>query len=170
MNKKQLTLITLATVVIGAVLVNEFVRRNLSEDQNRDVASFGERFEPEQIRWEQELAKIVSKETTGKTLVAEKPSWNDKFLFEALEGRYEAVVAEGKLLNIRLQPNQTAIELDTQKLIAEYAAVFKNAQSYDKAVDGKYENVILKNSTGKAIGKVVFERDDQGRVLSITIQ
>lgn len=170
MNKRMQIGITLAVVLVGAVLVNELIVRNSANEKNREVASFGERFEPEQIRWEQELAKIVSKEKGSKNLVAAKPSWNEKFLYGALEGRYSADVVEGKLLKISLQQNQTAISLDTQRLISDYSAVFKDAASFESQSEGHFENVSLKNSTGKTIGKVIFERDDQGRVLNITIE
>ncbi len=170
MNQKNLTIITLFVVVSGAVLINEFIIRSSGKEQDREVASLGERFEPEQIKWEQELAKTVSKET-GKTLIAARPSLNEKFLFEALEGKYEASVVNGKLLKISVMANQTAIELNTDKILKGYASVFKDASSFEKAsADKLTENVTLKNTEGKTIGKVTILRDDQGRVLDIEIQ
>lgn len=170
MSQKKLTILTLLVVVIGAVTINEFIIRNSSKEQEREVASFGERFEPEQIKWEQELAKSVSKETS-KTLIGAKPSLNEKFLFEALEGKYEASVVNGKLLKISLMSNQTALELNTDNIIKKYSAVFKDASSYEKStLDATTENIILKNVEGKSIGKVMILRDDQGRVTNIEIQ
>lgn len=170
MNQKKLTIITLFVVVAGAVSINEFIIRNSSKEQDREVASFGERYEPEQIKWEQELAKTVSKET-GKTLIGTKPSMNDKFLFEALQGKYEANVLNGKLLKISLISNHTALELNTDELIKNYSTVFKDAKSFDKSkVDAKTENVVLKNGDGHSIGNVTISRDDQGRVTAIEIQ
>ena len=170
MNQKTLTLITLFVVVAGAVLINEFIIRSSVKEQDREVASLGERFEPEQIKWEQELARSVSKET-GKTLIGARPSLNEKFLYEALEGKYEASVVNGKLLKISLLSNQTAIELNTDNLIKKYVSVFKDANSFEKTnPDKATENVTLKNGEGKAIGKVLILRDDLGRVLNIEIQ
>lgn len=170
MNQKKLTILTLLVVVAGAVSINEFIIRNSSKEQGREVASFGERFEPEQIKWEQELAKSISKETS-KTLIGAKPSLNEKFLFEALEGKYEASVVNGKLLKISIMANQTALELNTDNIIKKYSSVFKDARTYEKSnVDATTENIILKNIEGKSIGKVMILRDDQGRVTNIEIQ
>lgn len=170
MSQKKLTILTLLVIVAGAVSINELIRRNSAQEQNREVASFGERFEPEQIKWEQELAKTVSKET-GKTLIGTKPSLNEKFLFEALAGKYEASVVDGKLLKISLIANQTALNLSIDNLIKDYSSVFKDAKSFDiTATDATTENVILKNLNGKSIGKVTILKDDQGRVINIEIQ
>ncbi len=178
MSQKKLTTLTLLVVVAGAVAINEFIIRNSTIEQNREVASFGERFEPEQIKWEQELARTLSKET-GKTLIGTKPSINEKFLFEALAGKYEASVVDGKLLKISLLSNQTALALSTDNLIKNYPAVFKGAKSFEKfnrntasetTNEAKTESVVLKNVNGKAIGKVTILRDDQGRVINIEIQ
>ncbi len=170
MNQKKLIIITLIVVVAGAVSINEFIIRSSAKEQDREVASFGERFEPEQIKWEQELAKTISKET-GKTLIGAKPSLNEKFLFEVLEGKYEASVVNGKLLKISLLSNQTALELNTENLIKKHSSVFKDASSFEiSKSDGATENLILKNTEGKSIGTVLILRDDQGRVLNIEIQ
>ncbi|MEK6628759.1 MAG: hypothetical protein AABY53_09045 [Bdellovibrionota bacterium] len=170
MSQKKLIIFTLFVIVAGAVSINEFIVRNSVQERNREVASFGERFEPEQIKWEQELAKTVSKET-GKTLIGTKPNLNDKFLFEALAGKYEASVVDGKLLKISLMANQTALNLSIDNLIKDYSSVFKDAKSFERsASDGTTENVILKNFNGKSIGKVTILKDDQGRVINIEIQ
>lgn len=170
MNQKKLIIFTLVIIVAGAVSINEFIIRNSAQEQNREVASFGERFEPEQIKWEQELAKTISKET-GKTLIGTKPSLNEKFLFEALAGKYEASVVDGKLLKISLMANQTALNLSIDNLIKDYSSVFKDAKSFERSAgDTTTENVILKNLNGKSIGKVTILKDDQGRVINIEIQ
>jgi hypothetical protein len=170
MNQKKLTILTLFVVVAGAVTINEFIVRNSTNEQDREVASSGERFEPEQIKWEQELAKTVSKQT-GKTLLGEKPSINEKFMFEALEGKYEASVVDGKLLKISLLPNQQALALSTDILIKNYSSIFKGAKSFDTVrADASTEKVNLKNIEGKSIGVVTIARDDQGRVINIEIQ
>jgi len=171
MNQKKLTIMTLIVVVAGAVLVNEFVIRGSNHDKDREVASFGERFAPEQIKWEQELANTVSKETNGKTVVAARPSQNEKFLFEALEGKYESTVVDGKLLKISLIQNSLPLELNTDDLIKKYSSVFKGASSFEKSTAGNgTESVLLKNSDGKSIGNATIHRNNEGRVLEIEIQ
>lgn len=170
MNQKKLTVITLFVVVASAVSINEFIIRNSVNEQEREVASFGERFAPEQIKWEQELAKVVSRES-GKTLLGTKPSLTDKFFYEALQGKYEAQFNEGKLLKISLIQNQSALELNAGDLIKNYAPVFKEATSYEQSTSSVgTENILLKNNQGKTIGHVTIQRNDQGRVLSIEIQ
>lgn len=179
MNQKKLAVLTLFVVVLGAVLINEFILRKSatylnSDSNNREVASFGERFEPERIKWEQELAKSVSKDT-GKTLLGEKPSLHDKFLFEALAGKYEANFIDGKLLKIKLIDKQTPLILKTEELIKNHASIFKGAQSFahsfeKSASDAVTENLDLKDAKGQSIGKATILRDDQGRVTSIEVQ
>lgn len=170
MEQKKLTVLTLFVVVAGAVAINEFIIHNSNFEQNREVASFGERNEPEQIKWEQELAKTVSQET-GKTLLGAKPSLNEKFLFETLEGKYQASFLNGNILKISLLPNQSALELNTENLIQKYSSLFKGAKTFEKSnSSASAENIILKNSEGKSIGTAVIMRNDQGRVTQIEIQ
>jgi len=88
MNQKKLTILTLVVVVAGAVTVNELIMRAGNKEQNREVASFGERYVPEQIKWEQELAKTISKEVNAKTQIGGKPSVSKKFLYGALGLRF----------------------------------------------------------------------------------
>jgi hypothetical protein len=171
MNQKKLTIITLLVVITGAVLINEFVVRAGVKDKDREVASFGERYAPEQIKWEQELAATVAKESNGKTVVGAKPSQNEKFLFEALEGKYEAHVVDGRLLKISVLQNMLPLELNTDDLVKKYAGVFKGAKDFEKStVDSQTEAVLLKNGDGKTIGNVTIVRNAEGRVLSISIQ
>jgi len=135
------------------------------------VASFGERFAPEQIKWEQELAQTVAKDASGKTVVGAKPSQNEKFLFEALEGKYEAQVVDGKLLKISVIQSMLPIELNTDDVLKKYSAVFKGATGFEKStVDAQTEAVLLKNADGKSIGNVTIRRNGEGRVLNIEIQ
>ena len=171
MNQKKLTIITLLVVIAGAVLVNEFIIRAGNKDKDREVASFGERFAPEQIKWEQELAHTVAKDSSGKTVVGAKPSQNEKFLFEALEGKYEAQVVDGKLLKISVIQSMLPLELNTDELLKKYSGVFKGASGFEKsAVDAQTEAVLLKNADGKSIGNVTIRRNGEGRVLNIEIQ
>lgn len=171
MDQKKLTVLTLFVVVAGAVSINEFVIRKSEKDQSRQVASASERFEPEQIKWEQELARTLAHDTKAKTVIGEKPDLNDRFLYGALEGRYQAQVVNGKLLKISLIPNQTALELNMNKLIDQYSSLFKGAKSFEKVqTQGHFENLALKSSDGRRIGQVLVERNDQGRILNIEIQ
>ena len=171
MTQKKLTVITLLVVVLGAVLVNEFVIRAGSKDKDHEVASFGERFAPEQIKWEQELASTVAKEANSKTVVGARPSMNEKFMFEALEGNYEAKVVDGKLLKISLIENKLPLEFNTEDTIMKYSAVFKGASAFERnVIDTTTESVLLKNADGASIGNVTIRRNAEGRVLNIEIK
>ncbi|MGZ3690971.1 MAG: hypothetical protein ACXVAX_05695 [Pseudobdellovibrio sp.] len=171
MDQKKLTILTLLVVVAGAVGINEMLIRKESKEQNREVASFGERFVPEQIKWEQELARSVSREAHGKTLIADRPSISEKFLYEALEGKYQAQVVNGKLLKITMIPNQEGVTLDTKTAFTKYAGVFKEAKSFEsKTVDPTTEDVVLKNAGGQPIGNVTIHRNSEGRLLDLEIQ
>ncbi len=171
MTQKNLTMLTLCAVVLGAAVVNEVIIRNSNTEQDREVASFGERFEPRQIKWEQELAQTVSKETNAKTLLGKKPNLQDRLLFEVFEGHYEAKLNEGKIQKISLLENQAPIQMDTESFLKDYASVLKNFDHYKiSSTDAKNEAVQLKDKSGQDIGKFNIQRDDQGRVLTIEVQ
>lgn len=170
MNQKKLTILTLVVVAAGAVTVNELIMRAGNKEQNREVASFGERYVPEQIKWEQELAKTVS-QNAGKTQIGAKPNISDKFLYEALEGHYDAQVVDGKLLKISLRDNNDPVTLDIEAAIKKYNAVFKNsAQHTVQKVDSTTDSVVLKDATGNQTGTVTVKRTAEGRVINIEIK
>jgi hypothetical protein len=170
MNQKKLIIVTLVVVVAAAVTVNELVIRSKGQEQNREVASFGERYAPEQVKWEQELAKTVSRDS-GKTLIGAKPTVSDKFLYEALAGQYEAQVVNGKILRISLLQNQEGLTLDTPNVLQKYSAVFKDANGFEsKQVDSAIESVVLKNTEGRQIGHVTIRRNPAGKVVDIEIE
>lgn len=171
MNQKKLTILTLVVVAAGAVTVNELIMRAGNKEQNREVASFGERYVPEQIKWEQELAKTVSQNVNGKTQIGAKPNISDKFLYEALEGHYDAQVVDGKLLKISLRDNNDPVTLDIGSAITKYNAVFKNSANYSvQKVDSTTDSVVLKDATGNQTGTVTVKRTAEGRVLNIEIK
>lgn len=171
MNQKNITIFSMCAVVAGAVLVNEMIIKNSSKEQDRNVASFGERFEPNQIKWEQELAHTVSKDAQSKTLLGVKPNLQDKLLFEVFEGRYEAKLNQGKIQKISLLQNKAPIALKTDDFMNDYANMIKNFDSYSKTqVDSKNESIQLKNKQGSEVGMLKIQRDDQGRVLNIEIE
>lgn len=171
MTQKNITLLSLCAVVLGAVVVNEVIMRSSSSEQDREVASFGERFEPKQIKWEQELAQTVSKETNAKTLLGKKPNLQDRLLFEVFEGHYEAQLQQGKIHKISLMQNQSPIHLSTEDFLKDYVPSMKAFASYEiSKTDSKSESVQLKDKDGKSVGQLQIQRDDQGRVLSIELQ
>ncbi len=171
MNQKLVTVLSIGLVVLGAVLVNELVINSSAAEQDRQVASFGERFEPSQIKWEQELANTISKDSSSKTVLGIKPNAQDKLLFEVFEGRYEAQLNQGKINKISLMPNQAPLEINTTQFMNEYAAVLKEFDSYDLAkVTPQEDFVKLKNKSGAVVGNLRISRDDKGRVLSIEVQ
>ncbi len=171
MTQKNITWLSLCAVLLGAVVVNEVIIRSSNSEQDREVASFGERFEPRQIKWEQELAQTVSKETNAKTLLGKKPNLQDRLLFEVFEGHYEAKLNEGKIQKITLLENQAPIQMNTQDFLKDYATVIKSFDHYQISnADTKNEAVLLKDKTGQDVGKLQIQRDDQGRVLTIEVQ
>ncbi len=171
MTQKNITILSLCAVVVCAVVVNEIIIRKSDSDQDRAVASFGERFEPNQIKWEQELAQTVSKEKNVKTLLGKKPNLQDRLLFEVFEGRYEAKLDQGKIQKISLLENQSPVELKTEDFMKDYALVMKTFESYQVSkVDSKNESVQLKDKLGQDAGTLKIVRDDQGRVVTIEAQ
>lgn len=171
MTQKNITLLSLCAVVLGAVVVNEIIIRSSDSEQDRQVASFGERFEPKQIKWEQELAQSVSKETNTKTVLGKKPNLQDRLLFEVFEGHYEASLSEGKIQKISLMQNQSGIQLNTEDFLRDYVPSIKAYDSYEiSKPNSNSESVQLKGKDGKPVGQLQIQRDDQGRVLQIEVQ
>ncbi len=171
MNQKFLTVLSIVGVIAGAAAVNQLVLKSNSEDQDRQVASFGERFEPNQIKWEQELANTISKDEQSKTVLGVKPTLQDKLLYEVFEGRYQLQLSQGKINRISLLPNQAPLEISTAEFMQEYAAVLKEFDSYSLGQpSGREDSVQLKNKSGAIIGNLKINRDDQGRVLAIEVQ
>ena len=165
-------------VVIAAVAVNEFVLKASSTDQDRQVASFGERFEPDQIKWEQELANTISKDSQSKVVLGTKPNLQDRLLFEVFEGHYQAQLRDGKINKITLLPNQNPIEINTASFVKDYVSTMKGSvvilndfDSFEqKSTSATSNQINLKNKSGTSIGNLTINHDDQGRVLSIEMQ
>ncbi len=172
MNQKKLVFLTLVVVVAGAVFVNEMIVKPNAQEQNRDMASATERYQPEQIKWEQELAKTVSREANTQTVIGAKPTLSEKFLYEALEGRYEAQVVNGRILKISLMPNRDALDVDFANVIKKYSSVFKDAKSFDRkpTAVANGESIALQSADAQTIGLVTVQRNAQGRVISLEIQ
>jgi hypothetical protein len=172
MNQKKLVFLTLVVVVAGAVFVNEMIVKPNAPEQDREMASATERYQPEQIKWEQELAKSVSREANGQTVIGAKPTLREKFLYEALEGHYEAQVVNGRILKISLMPNREALDIDFANVIKKYSSVFKDAKSFARqpAALANGESLRLQSADAQTIGLVTVERNAQGRVVSLEIQ
>lgn len=172
MNQKKLVFLTLVVVVAGAVFVNEMIVKPNAQTPDRDMASATERYQPEQIKWEQELAKTVSREANGQTVIGAKPTLSEKFLYEALEGHYQAQVVNGRILKISLMPNRDALDIDFANVIKKYSAVFKDAKSFDRqpAAQANGEAIALRSADAQTIGLVTVQRNAQGRVVSLEIQ
>lgn len=171
MTQKTTTILALGFVIAASVLVNELVLKATSSDKDRDVASFGERFEPNQIKWEQELANTISKDPHAKTVLGIKPNPHDKLMFEIFEGRYQAQFADGRIRKIVLLPNQSPLEIKTAAFLQEYAALSKDFDVYEMtASTALSESVNLKKKSGEVVGNLVISRDDRGRVIAVEMQ
>jgi hypothetical protein len=168
MSQKKLVVLSLFMVVFGAVALNEFVIRKSDADQNRDLASFAERFQPEQIKWEQELARSVAQDPNRKTLIGAKPSLSDKFMYEVLQGRYETVLSSGQLVKISLRPQQSPIEFDVTRVIKQYSSLFRGATKIE--VQSGTGVLLLKNSKGESVGQAAVQRNDEGRITLIEVR
>jgi hypothetical protein len=171
MTQKNMTILSMCAIVLASVVVNEVIIRNSNNEQDRAVASFGERFEPNQIKWEHDLAKTVSKEINAKTLLGKKPNLQDRLLFEVFEGHYEAKLEQGKIQKISLLENQTPLNVTTEDFMKDYAVAMRSFEAYQvKQIDSKSESVQLKDKAGAEVGLLKIQRDDKGRVLTIEIQ
>ncbi len=171
MKQKNIIFVTLVVVAVGAVFVNELIVQGADSESNREVASSSERYRPEQIKWEQELARTISRETNSQTILAAQPSLSEKFLYEALEGRYEAQVVNGKILKITLMPNREALNIDVNSVIKKYSSVFKEAKGFNRQLaEANTETINLIGADAQSIGRVIVLRNAQGLLTSLEIQ
>ncbi len=171
MTQKTMTLLSMCAVIVAAVGANEFVLKTSASDQDRQVASFAQRYEPEQIKWEQELADSISKDSQSKTILAAKPSPQDRMLFELLEGHYAAETDLGKIKKITLLPNQAPLEINTNVFLKKYASLMQDFTAYNiRPATGATDTAELTGKSGEVVGNLVISRDDKGRVLSIEIR
>lgn len=171
LDQRKLTILSLIAVVAAAVLVNELVLKDNLSEQDRGIASFGERNEPAQIKWEQDLARTVSQDKQGTSMVAKKPTSIDRLMFEMLEGKYEAELNKGVISRLVVQRNQNPIAIDTELFLKNYGSLLRSYDHYESAqLDPLHESVTLKNKAGDVVGGFIIERDSESHVLTIDVK
>lgn len=139
-------------------------------DNERGVASFGERNSVEQIKWEQNLARDLA-EGKVKTQMPSQLSWQDVLVYEYLRGQYNISMKQGQIEKITLQEQQEGFAIDIYQFMKEYGPKLKKYSKFEiKKTDAKQDVVELLDASGHDAGAFLFNRNDQGRVTEIVVQ
>ena len=97
--------------------------------------------------------------------------WQDKLVYEFLRGKYNVEIKQGFIEKLTLQDQENGIELNVDQFMKTYGPQLKNFKQYElKKVDALNENIELYDQSGQATGLISITKDDQGRVVTITIQ
>ena len=155
--------------VLGIAFFTHFFFVQRIENQNRDVASFGERNSSGQIKWEQKVAEELA--GTGSVQGSQKLSWHDALVYEYLAGQYSVDIKQGHIQKLELQGQMDGVRFTTKEFIDKFGPKIKNYSQYKiNQLDQTTEKVELVDSVGHPAGAFVIQRNDQGRVQSISVQ
>ena len=174
-NSKQIIVSMLFVVGIAFSTHYFFISQmeTQNSDSDRGLASFGERNSSGQIKWEQNVAKEISSDLESQNQL-QKPTlmgWQDKLVYEFLRGKYNVEIKQGFIEKLTLQDQENGIELNVDQFMKTYGSQLKNYKQYElKKVDALNENIELYDQSGQAAGLISITKDDQGRVVTITIQ
>lgn len=169
MTKPNKIFVSLVGVIAVAFATHYFFVKHI-EEQDRDVASFGERNSVDQIKWEQNLARDLA-EGKVKTQLSSQVSWQDVFVYEFLRGQYNISLKQGQIDRITLQEQHEGFAIDVNQFMKDYGAKIKNYSKYEvKKIDAKQDVIVLQDASGHDAGAFLFNRNDQGRVTEIVVQ
>lgn len=147
--------------------------KDQNSDSDRGLASFGERNSSGQIKWEQNVAQEISSDLENQNQL-QKPTlmgWQDKLVYEFLRGKYNVEIKQGFIEKLTLQDQESGIELNVDQFMKSYGAQLKSFKQYElKKIDALNENIELYDQSGQSAGLISITKDDQGRVVTITIQ
>lgn len=169
MTKPNKIFLSLAGVIAIAFTTHYFFVSHI-EENDREVASFGERNSVEQIKWEHNLARDLAAGKV-KTQPPSQISWQDVFVYEFLRGQYDVSVKQGQIEKITLQNQHEGFAIDINQFMKDYGSKMKNYSKFEvKKIDGKQDIVELHDASGHDAGAFLFNRNDQGRVTEIVVQ
>lgn len=169
MKKPNQVFVSLVAVIVIAFVTHYFFVQHI-EENDREVASFGERNSVEQIKWEQNLARDLAAGKV-KTQLSAQVSWQDVFLYEFLRGQYNVALKEGQIERITLQGQQEGFAIDIAQFMNEYGSKIRTFTKFEiKKIDEKQDVVQLKNASGQDVGAFLFSRNDLGRVIEIIVK
>lgn len=169
MRKPNKIFLSLVAVIAIAFATHYFFVNHI-EENDREVASFGERNSVEQIKWEQNLARDLAAGKV-KTQLPSQVSWQDVFVYEFLRGQYNISLKEGQIDRITLQDQQEGFAIDVNQFMKDYGSKIKKFSKFEvKKVDAKQDIVELSDASGHDAGAILINRNDLGRVTEIVIQ
>lgn len=177
-EQKAVLVLSIASVLIMTVFFNQWLvqgsKNDLTNNGNRNVASFEPAAFAKDVKWEHDLAKRLAQDKSALTSnLAEAPTIRDELIFGFLEGKYGMKLAQGRIESLEFidaQAGEHPMEIsDKAEFLMKYAEAFgRNYEEVSLAQNASGEEVYsLISSSKEIVGKAHFVTDDQGRVASI---
>lgn len=176
-EQKSILMLSIASVLVMTVFLNQWLVQSpassLTNDGNRNVASFEPATFAKDLKWEHHLAKELSNsEVTGQ--LAEAPTLRDELIFGFLEGKYGMKLEAGHIQSLEFidaqagdQPLQIA---DKVEFLSKFAEAFGIKYTEVSAKADNYGSYNLIDSNKRIVATAHFVTDDEGRVTAINIQ
>ncbi|RYZ70059.1 MAG: hypothetical protein EOP09_06665 [Proteobacteria bacterium] len=180
-DQKAVLGLSIVSVLVMTVFLNEWIVKSQNGidagvNNNRGIASFEDLSSVESIQWEHELAQKLSQEKdVAKSLLAAKPTLKDELVFGFLEGKYRTRVANNRIQGFEFTTASAEGPLVIKEK-GEFLKIFKSVFSVPYAKvqldrrEGKQEFYKLLSASNQSLGQALFSLDDEGRVLSLSIQ
>lgn len=184
-EQKRVTAISIASVIVGAVFLNNWIMSlnhytSQIESNRRGVASVESESpssDMREINWEHQMAKVMEGDKAFNGTSAKKPTMIDQMLYGELEGHYNLQMNQGKIEKISFNENQIGIEPATishlENFILKYRSVLGSKISSVKVSssnDQKEKNVfVLLDDRNNEVGHVSAELTEEGQLKNLVV-
>jgi hypothetical protein len=171
-------MLSIASVLVMTVFLNQWIVSgpvgSLSNDANRNVASFEPATFAKDVKWEHHLAKELSSGSeVAVAQLAEIPTVRDELIFGYLEGKYGMKLAAGRIKSLEFidaqAGDQPMVIEDKVAFLSKYSEAFGLKFSQVSARAGEDGVYNLVDSDKRIVATAKFVSDDQGRVSAINI-
>ncbi|MGZ3774243.1 MAG: hypothetical protein ACXVCY_04010 [Pseudobdellovibrionaceae bacterium] len=177
-EQKAVIVISIASVLLGSVLLNQWLAQGLSSSSaggHRNIASVNSNLVKD-VKWEHDLANKFAADTEEITAahIAETPTMRDELLFGFLEGKYGMKVSQGRIKSLEFidaqAGEQPMLISDKAQFLTKYSVAFGlnfSEVSLAKNASGEQTYSLIDDSKAK-VGEAHFITDDKGRVQTIS--
>lgn len=178
-EQKAVLMLSIASVLVMTVFLNQWLTQapsdNLSNG-NRNIASFEHATFAKDVKWEQQLAKKLSRDLKAPARLAETPTLRDDLIFGFLEGKYGMKLADGQIQSLEFISAQAGEQpltiADKAQFLKDYAEAFglkyTAVSLKDETDGGSVYNLI--DSSKQIVATAHFTADHEGRVISLSVQ
>lgn len=176
-ERRAFMVFSLGTVFISSMFLNQLLSKTRDdiEKQGRAVASIDNTIDVRQVKWEQELAKSISKNNSEQVLAGGRPSLQDQLVFGELEGKYGVKLSAGRISSLEFLSEANIanpkLVMDRAGFLEKYRGVL--AGDFDHVVlskrEGEKEVYKLLRSDNTIVGEATFVLDSSRSVKTLNI-